>query len=80
MNVRVVDSSECWPEVGGWSHEFRFGFPYGETVKRWPVEAHDTRRKGLSVAMASEPEAMEETGDGPVLLKELAENLFRTTG
>ena len=68
MDVRVVDSSECRPEVGGWSHEFRFGFPCGEIVKSWPVEARDTRRKGLSAAMASEPEAMEETGGGPVLV------------
>ena len=34
------------------------------------------RRKGLSVAMASEPEAMEETGDGLVLVARTSRKPF----
>jgi hypothetical protein len=69
MNVRVVDSSECWRlEAGEWCHEFRFVFPYSETVKNWPVEARDARREALSVVMASELDATE-TGGGQVLLE-----------
>lgn len=58
-NVGLVDSSECWLDVGGPSHELRFGLPWDGTTKDCPVEARDGRKSGLSGT-----EGEEAAGDG----------------
>jgi len=60
-NVGLVGSSGCWLDVGGPSHELRFGLPWDGTAKDCPVEARDGRKSGLS---GTDGEGAAGDGDG----------------
>jgi len=53
----LVDSSECWPELVGPSHEFRFEFPCGGTANDCPVGRREGRKTKLPIG---------DEGDGDV--------------
>ena len=45
----LVDKSDCWPELVGPSHEFRFAFPCDGIANDCPVDRRDGRGMNLPI-------------------------------